>query len=377
MSLLFTPSSRLRWFSVMAVGLGSASAALANPPPSPEQGVAAWLATLQRPSDLGTVASDSQPSVASQPQEATTGAPLLLAQASAATTPEPIAPDTAAPAADQPAAGEIAPGTERRRPLPWAYETLPQPFPRDNQRDDRVQVLVGVAANTSPDFFGGAQYHFALKPVAALQWGRWRFSVGGGYGLMGQGRRDRGSGAQAVLRETDRFNLSLSLNIDRGRDVAETDRLRGVPDVPATLRARLRARYYLSDRWTAVLAASQDILGKGRGMEMDAWLGYRWPVSEATRVDFGMGASWGNSQFMRSQYGVPVSATVASGYPAFRPGAGLYQTDIGVDVAHALSRSWVLFGGLHYSQLHGDARRSPLTLRANGVSATIGIAWRN
>ena len=78
-----------------------------------------------------------------------------------------------------------------------------------------MHFLVGVAANTSPNFFGGKSQDFKLKPVGALQWGRWRLSTGGGYGLMGQGRRDRGSGAQAVLRETDDFNLSLSLNIDR------------------------------------------------------------------------------------------------------------------------------------------------------------------
>lgn len=377
MSLLCLSSRRMRSLSVVVIGLGGASAAFATSTPS-GQG---------RVEDHWAVASSAMQAPSAQSDDRVVDgyagvdapyAPYLLAQAQPPSDAAraPAAATEAEPAGPQPAAGEIAPG-ERRRPLPWAYETLPQPYPREGERDDRVQWLIGVAANTSPDFFGGAQYHFALKPVAALQWGRWRFSVGGGYGLMGQGRRDRGSGAQAVLQETDRFNLSLSLNIDRGRDVAETDRLRGVPDVPATLRARVRARYYVSDRWTAVLAASQDILGKGRGMEVDAWLGYRWPVSEATRVDFGMGASWGNSQFMRSQYGVPVSATVASGYPAFRPGAGLYQTDIGVDVAHALSRSWVLFGGLHYSQLHGDARRSPLTLRANGVSATIGIAWRN
>ena len=240
-----------------------------------------------------------------------------------------------------------------------------------------MHFLVGVAANTSPNFFGGKSQDFKLKPVGALQWGRWRLSTGGGYGLMGQGRRDRGSGAQAVLRETDDFNLSLSLNIDRGRDVADTERLKGVPDVRATLRARVRARYNLTDRWTASLAASQDILNRGRGMELDGWLGYRWPISETTRMDFGLGASWGNSQYMRSQFGIPQASTTASGYPAFKPRAVLYQTEIGVDVAHALSRAWVVFGGLRYSQLHGDARRSPLTVRSSGVSATVGIAWRN
>ena len=285
-------------------------------------------------------------------------------------------PEKQAPAVGE-ASSEPQPSQQRRLFQSWAYDHLPQPHARETAEEKRVNFLIGVAANTSPNFFGGKSQSFKLKPVAALEWGRWRLSSGGGYGLMGQGRRDRGQGAQAVLRETDRFNLSLSLSIDRGRDVADTERLKGVPDVRATLRARVRARYNLSDRWTASLAASQDILNRGRGLEVDGWLGYRWPISEATRMDFGLGASWGNSQYMRSQFGIPQASTVASGYPAFKPRGGLYQTEIGADIAHALSRSWVVFGGLRYSQLHGDARRSPLTLRTRGVSATVGIAWRN
>ena len=291
-----------------------------------------------------------------------------------------VAQTSTPPAPGVAAAGETAPGTPRRRGAhssPGRTTTCRSRTRAEQPDDERVHFLVGVAANTSPNFFGGKSQDFKLKPVGALQWGRWRLSTGGGYGLMGQGRRDRGSGAQAVLRETDDFNLSLSLNIDRGRDVADTERLKGVPDVRATLRARVRARYNLTDRWTASLAASQDILNRGRGMELDGWLGYRWPISETTRMDFGLGASWGNSQYMRSQFGIPQASTTASGYPAFKPRAGLYQTEIGVDVAHALSRAWVVFGGLRYSQLHGDARRSPLTVRSSGVSATVGIAWRN
>ena len=341
MQLPFIPLPRARALTAVIAGLGCAAPA---------------LATL----DVEAMA----------PQEAfaASGPALHLAQTST-----PPAPGVAA-------AGETAPGTPRRRGAhssPGPTTTCRSRTRAEQPDDERVHFLVGVAANTSPNFFGGKSQDFKLKPVGALQWGRWRLSTGGGYGLMGQGRRDRGSGAQAVLRETDDFNLSLSLNIDRGRDVADTERLKGVPDVRATLRARVRARYNLTDRWTASLAASQDILNRGRGMELDGWLGYRWPISETTRMDFGLGASWGNSQYMRSQFGIPQASTTASGYPAFKPRAGLYQTEIGVDVAHALSRAWVVFGGLRYSQLHGDARRSPLTVRSSGVSATVGIAWRN
>ncbi|HOK13024.1 MAG TPA: MipA/OmpV family protein, partial [Ottowia sp.] len=244
--------------------------------------------------------------------------------------------------------------------------------------DERVHLLVGAAVRSSPDFFGPARQRHGLRPTLAVEWGRLRLSTGGGYGLMGQGRdgrRDRGAGLEGMLRTTDRFNLSLSLNIDRGRNAAATDRLQGLPDVPTTLRARLRARYFLTDRWTASVAVSQDILGKHGGLETDAWLGYDWPLGPDTLLTASASASWGNGPYLRSQFGVPASA--AGGFAAYRPGAGLYQSELGLDVAHVLSRHWVAFGGVRLSQLHGDARRSPLVHRRSGAALSVGLAWRN
>ena len=45
-------------------------------------------------------------------------------------------------------------------------------------------------------------------------------------------------------------------------------------------------------------------------------------------------------------------------------------------VMTALSRRWVAFGAVTVSQLRGDARRSPLTVKPGGYSATAGIAYR-
>ncbi len=244
-------------------------------------------------------------------------------------------------------------------------------------QDRKLHYLIGGVVNANPDFFGPTDRQYGIRPVLALEWGRLRLSQGGGYGLMGRGRRDRGRGLEGTIAESDRFNLSLSLNIDRGRGAASTDRLRNVPDVPTTLRLRTRARYYFTDRWTGSLAVSQDILGKGGGLDADSWLSYAWHINQATLVTAGFGASWGNGPYMRSQFGLPASAAVASGFPAYRPSAGLYQTEVGLDISHALSRHWVIFGGIRYSKLHGDAKRSPLVYKSSGMSMSAGLAWRN
>ena len=90
-----------------------------------------------------------------------------------------------------------------------------------------------------------------------------------------------------------------------------------------------------------------------------------------------MGASLGDATFMRSQFGVAdVAPGQGSALAPFTPGGGLYSVDAGMGVMTALSRRWVAFGAITVSQLRGDARRSPLTVKPGGYSATAGIAYR-
>jgi outer membrane scaffolding protein for murein synthesis (MipA/OmpV family) len=42
----------------------------------------------------------------------------------------------------------------------------------------------------------------------------------------------------------------------------------------------------------------------------------------------------------------------------------------------ALNRHWVVWGGVGVSQVQGDARRSPLTVRPTGYSVSLGLAYR-
>jgi outer membrane scaffolding protein for murein synthesis (MipA/OmpV family) len=105
---------------------------------------------------------------------------------------------------------------------------------------------------------------------------------------------------------------------------------------------------------------------------------YTLPVTQQTRVVFGAGASFGDRTYLRARFGVPAVAGGAgpSRLPAYEPGGGLYSVDLGVDVMTALSRHWVVWGGVGASQVQGDARRSPLTVRPTSFSASLGLAYR-
>lgn len=239
----------------------------------------------------------------------------------------------------------------------------------------RFNYVLGALVSSSPDYAGGDGRKNALRPAWAIEHGRFRLSTSRGSAFMGHGLAPRdASGASATLAQGDRFNVSASLRIDKGRDASDAPILIGLPSVRSTLRARVSAGYALTPRWSIGAGVSQDILGRDGGAQISTSVGYTWPLTEQTKVVFGAGAAFGDGKYLRSHFGVPAGS--ASPLPVFEPGAGLYSVDAGVEVMSALSRHWVVLGAVRVSQLQGDARRSPLTVEPTGYSVSVGLAYR-
>lgn len=236
--------------------------------------------------------------------------------------------------------------------------------------------VLGAAYSWSPTYTGSDKHKSHLSPVIALRYGRFRLSSSRGNAVMDHGFNDRNSGASALLVDNDRFNLSASLRIDSGRSASDDIRLLGLPEVRSTLRGRLSAGYVFDEHWSVNTGLSQDLLGRAGGTELSTDLRYTFDLTPGTRVGVGMGADFANSTYMRSHFGVPVSASGTSPLPAFSASGGLYSVDMSFDVMTALSHRWVMFGSANVSQLRGDASRSPITQRATNYGVTVGVAYR-
>ena len=249
--------------------------------------------------------------------------------------------------------------------------------PKANE-STKLNYVLGAIVSSGPDYTGGDGRSVHVRPAWALEYGRFRLSTSRGSTLMGHGLEQRESGATAVLAENDQFNLSASLRLDNGRKSGDSPLLSGLPEVQSTLRARISAGYAITPRWSVGAGLSQDILGRDGGAQLNTSVSYALPVTQQTRVVFGAGASFGDRTYLRARFGVPAVAGGAgpSRLPAYEPGGGLYSVDLGVDVMTALSRHWVVWGGVGASQVQGDARRSPLTVRPTSFSASLGLAYR-
>ncbi|MFT7724240.1 MAG: MipA/OmpV family protein [Roseateles sp.] len=252
--------------------------------------------------------------------------------------------------------------------------------PQQDAKDDGppARYVLGLSLASVPEYEGARRRDLKLRPVWAARIGRLRLATGGGSALLGFGREGAGAGASTALIEGERLRVGVSLSLDGGRDSGgDAGTTRGLPDVRRTLRAKLYASYSLARDWTVGAAVSQDVLGRQGGLTMSLDTGWRFFRSETTEWSAGIGVSAANAQNLRSYFGVPDSAVAASGKPAYRPGAGLRDVHAGLGVRHALSRHWFVFGGVGTSRLLGPAARSPLVERPGGMSAAVGVAWRN
>jgi len=54
----------------------------------------------------------------------------------------------------------------------------------------------------------------------------------------------------------------------------------------------------------------------------------------------------------------------------------LQQVHANVGFRTELSKEWFALGGISASRLMGPAADSPLTTQRNGVTASVGLAWR-
>ncbi|PTT91257.1 hypothetical protein DBR42_04225, partial [Pelomonas sp. HMWF004] len=151
----------------------------------------------------------------------------------------------------------------------------------------------------------------------------------------------------------------------------------GLPDVKRTLRARLYANYSLAPDWNLSGNLSQDLLGRKGGLTAGLDLGWRFYRSPTLEWTSGVGVSAGDAQNLRSYFGVPESAVVASGKPAYQPSAGLRDVHAGVGFMRPVNKHWFVFGGAGASRLLGPVADSPLVQQRSGSYASLGVAWRN
>jgi len=239
------------------------------------------------------------------------------------------------------------------------------------------EFLVGVALASSVGHIGDGGRTLSRTPVWHFQLGPVRVSRGRASALLGTGIRSYETGVSANVYSVQQWHFGASLRLDSGRSFDGDPVWGGLPDIRTTLRGRASAQRALGDRWSWGASADQDLLGRDGGLRLSSGIHYHYPLSERTRWDFGLSATWGNGRYMQTHFGITPAGAATVGSAPHAPGGGLEGLQLGWNTSTALSPHWVLFGGVGVSTLRGDAARSPLVNRRTTSSATVGLAYRN
>lgn len=181
--------------------------------------------------------------------------------------------------------------------------------------------------------------------------------------------------AGVYLANNDTWQVGGNFQFDpTWRHAHDDERLNGLGNVNATVRAKAFAQYTVSFL-TLSTDAEQDILGNRQGLIANADVYASAPLGRWL-FSLGTGVSWTNGQYMRTFFGVDDGQSARSGLPVFATHAGLRDIHFNAIVTCKLDDRWTANGSLTVARLQGDAADSPITQRRQQTTAMASLTYR-
>lgn len=240
--------------------------------------------------------------------------------------------------------------------------------PAETRGDWRVNL--GAIGFATPSYEGSNSYKARALPIVDVEWRETVFLSA-----------ERGLGANVVtLRDPGgrgAFRAGPFVNYRFSRDQGDDDDLRGMGDVKDGVDLGAFASYDFGPLGLRV-AGRRNVSHSELGGTIDLGLRYRVPVG-GTMIGVGPSATWADSDYMQSYFGVTAAQSAASGMRAYAPSSGFKDVGLSANAVHPLGGNWALTGLGGYKRLIGDAADSPLVKdrgTPNQFRVGLGITYR-
>lgn len=258
-----------------------------------------------------------------------------------------------------------------------AADTAPRAIPPTSEEGDGLGGL-GLALVSAPSYPGSDERTIKPRLSYVLRWGRVSLSSGGV--LASRRGEETTSGLAADIARGERWRASLGLRYESGRSADDHPRLAGVHEIDGHVRVRMLLGWRPWPGWELSVSPSVDASGAGTGSLVDLSLVHQWRnttlVPRTLHLAVGAGASWGNAQYQRQHFGIDASDVAGSGYSLYEPGAGWRDVRLFLNGRVDLDRHWLVYGGAGLSHLMSGPQGSPLVVRPDAWSASIGLGRR-
>ncbi|PUE35374.1 hypothetical protein B9Z46_09960 [Limnohabitans sp. Hippo4] len=202
-----------------------------------------------------------------------------------------------------------------------------------------------------------------LRPVLGLRYGRWRVGIGDGQEWLrfNSFRKEPTLSYQWIENSDISLGLSMrihNLNTGEAFDIFEPGR--------KTLRSRVLANMRITDRWSAGVEWTQDVLNRGDSSTLALGVSYAWPLSQHSELSLNSGITWAPAEHWRTAAHMN------------RIGAGELTTGIGsvgsgLSYKHSLSKRWAWYSTLGINKAVGQVAK--LSGPDSLVNGQIGLLY--
>jgi MipA family protein len=267
-------------------------------------------------------------------------------------------------AVSAPLYAQSAPANEKKNEGPW-------------------NVSVGLFAVTAPEYEGGKRRVTSALPDLNISYRT------DNWGTFGAGSKSRGVSWTVIDKE--QYSFGVALGGDAGRSEKDGTgfrpggkRLRGLGEIKASaefgvfghVMAGIPIHLQIMKGAGDGKPDGKDFSFKGHG-GTHAHLGTEIPL-ELTKelgLSFSAGVNWADKKYTQTYFGVTAAQAARSGFRQYNVKGGVKSVDIGVALNYKIDKNWSATAGLTYSQLQGDAAKSPVTEKKGQPSALIGVNY--
>lgn len=218
------------------------------------------------------------------------------------------------------------------------------------------EILLGLGVRTRPAYDGSGDQTADLIPLVRYYGKPW-------FARTTQGILEGGARVP-IHRDVD---VGVQLAYEEGRKRSESELLKrlGVEDLDPGVSLGVHAEWdtKIGPAPVSLLGRWRQHLDSDRGAQADLRFNVGVYGNHGVLAALYAQATWASSKSIRSFYLVDA-------------GSGLLHTSLGALGSYDLHRHWLVFAGVQWRQLHGDARASPLVEEKTSFYANAGVAYR-
>ena len=171
------------------------------------------------------------------------------------------------------------------------------------------------------------------------------------------------------------MNYGLRLTADLGRKENRSAALKGMGDIDAKAEVGGFFNYAVSPDMVLTSSLRYGSGNAKKNLLLDLGAAYSTTLSPGWRLGLGVAATYINADAMQGNFGVDAAQSARSGYAVYAPKAGIRDVRASASLTYQLSARMAITTAVSASSLQGDAKHSPLTREANGVSGVLALSY--